>query len=63
MGNDYFEGDIINGSDKQASTSFPYYAFTCLSSVDSILGFLVHSLLSVIRLMAKTHLIFMSSMS
>ena len=60
MDNKYFRGDITNGSDKYASNKFPYWISTCLSFIDSILCLIVSSLLSVIRIMTQTQLLFMS---
>ena len=59
-GNRYFAGDIAYGSDKEAKAKRPYWAFACLSFIDSVLGFVVHSLSSLIKLMTKTYQIFMS---
>ena len=40
---------INYGSAKQVSTKFPYWALSCLTFIDSILGFVVSSVLSVIK--------------
>ena len=48
----------ISSMDQTNKSVVPYWA-ACLSFNDGVLGFVVPSLLSVIRLMTKTHL-FMS---
>ena len=57
----YFGEDIIHiyESDKD-NTKFSYWTSPCLLFIDSLLGFVMSSLFSVISLKTETHLVFMT---